>query len=202
MSGIGVAAEITDGRRAKGERRRRAILDAALRVVERDGVAGVSHRAIAREAEVPAASIAYYFAGIDDLLVATLLESVDLLVADIGRMRERAPADQRAWARIIAENIELMIGPRRGRTIAEYELYLLAARRPALRPAARRWIEVAGEVDELRHVDSGVVKALFATVDGLLMQALIAEEPQGVEDFEPPLRYLLEPLEYLRGSRY
>ena len=74
--------------------------------------------------------------------------------------------------------------------------------RPPLRPAARRWIEVAGEVDELRHVDSGVVKALFATVDGLLMQALIAEEPQGVEDFEPPLRYLLEPLEYLRGSRY
>ena len=45
--------------------------------------------------------------------------------------------------------------------------------------------------------------AAWAAVTALAdKQALIAEEPQGVEDFEPPLRYLLEPLEYLRGSRY
>ncbi len=191
-----------DGRRAKGERRRRAILDATARVIERDGVAGVSHRAIAREAEVPAASIAYYFAGIDDLLVATLLESVDLLIADVARMRERAPADGREWARAIAENLALMIDERRARTIAEYELYLLAARRPALRPAARRWIEVASaQVGEAREVDAGVVKALFAAIDGLLMQALIAAEPPTADDFEPALHFLLRPLEHLGASR-
>lgn len=185
----------TDGRRAKGERRRRAILDATLRVVERDGIAGTSHRAIAREAGVPAASISYYFTGIDELLVATLLESVDLLVADIGRMRARTPADAGAWARTIAENLALLVDGRRARTIAEYELYLLAARRPALRPAARRWIEVAaGQVDQGLDVPPEVVTAFFAAVDGLLMQALIADEPPGAADFEPVLRFLLRPL--------
>lgn len=192
----------SDGRRAKGERRRRAILDATARVVERDGVAGVSHRAIAREAGVPAASIAYYFTGIDDLLVATLLESVDLLIADIANMRERAPANGREWARVIAENLALMIDERRARTIAEYELYLLAARRPALRPAARRWIEVAAaQIDESRGADAGAVKALFAAIDGMLMQALIAEEPPKADDFEPALHFLLRPLDHLGASR-
>ncbi|MCX2728633.1 TetR family transcriptional regulator [Saccharopolyspora sp. NFXS83] len=196
-----MTTESTDGRLAKGERRRRAILDATARVVERDGVAGVSHRAIAREAGVPPASIAYYFAGIDELLVATLLESVELLVADVARMRADTPEDGRAWARAIAENLAIMINERRARTIAEYELYLLAARRPALRPAARRWIEVAaGEINEGRGGDAGVVKALFAAIDGLLMQALIADEPPVAADFEPALHFLLQPLSYLREA--
>ena len=46
MSGT---AERVDGRRARGERRREEIIAATLRVVERDGVAGVTHRAVARE---------------------------------------------------------------------------------------------------------------------------------------------------------
>ncbi|MFR9730485.1 TetR/AcrR family transcriptional regulator [Saccharopolyspora sp. MS10] len=190
-----MSPERADGRRLKGERRRRAILDAALRVVERDGVAGVSHRAIAREAGVPPASIAYYFAGIDELLVATLVESADLLVGDIARMRERTPPEGRAWVRTIAENLAMMIDERRARTIAEYELYLLAARRPALRPAARRWFEIAtGEVDRAVDVDPAAIKAVLAAIDGLLLQALIAEHPPGADDFEPALRHLLRPV--------
>lgn len=63
----------TDGRKARGERRRREIIDATLRVVERDGVAGVTHRTVAREAGVPTASTTYHFASLDDLLLATLI---------------------------------------------------------------------------------------------------------------------------------
>ena len=149
---------------------------------------------------MPPASIAYYFAGIDELLVATLLESADLLVDDIARMRERTPADERAWARTVAENLAFMIDERRARTIAEYELYLLAARRPALRPAARRWFEIAtGEIDRALDVDPAAVKAVLAAIDGLLMQALIAERPPGAADFEPALRFLLRSVSAREG---
>ncbi|GAA4854422.1 TetR/AcrR family transcriptional regulator [Saccharopolyspora rosea] len=184
----------TDGRRAKGERRRRAIVDATLRVIARDGVSAISHRNVAREAGVAPASIAYYFAGIDDLLVATLLESVDQLITELDRLREGGP-DGAEWPRLVAELLASLVRDHRERTLAEYELYLLAARRPALRPAARRWIEVAaGYVND---GDPPALRALLAAIDGLLMQGLIADEPPTAEDLEPSLRYLMQPGDYL-----
>lgn len=190
----------TDGRRAKGERRRRAIIDATLRVVARDGVGAVSHRNIAREAEVPPASIAYYFEGIDDLLVATLLESCETLITEVDRLRGQV-RDNSDWPRVIAEALATMVRDQRERTLGEYELYLLAARRPALRPAARRWIEVTtGFINDGAGGDGPVIRALFAAIDGLLMQALIADEPPTADDLEPTLRFLMQPVDYLRDS--
>ncbi|GAA0506758.1 TetR family transcriptional regulator [Saccharopolyspora subtropica] len=191
-------AEETDGRRIKGERRRRAIIDATLRVIARDGVAAVSHRNIAREAGVPPASISYYFDGIDDLLVATLLESCDAFAADMDALRERV-RHHAEWPRAVAEVLAEMVREHRERTIGEYELYLLAARRPALRPAARRWIEIAsGYVNDGKGGDPPAVRALFAVLDGLLMQALIADEPPTADELEHTLRYVMQPVDYLR----
>ncbi|MBA8827354.1 DNA-binding transcriptional regulator YbjK [Saccharopolyspora lacisalsi] len=186
-----------DGRRIKGERRRRAIVDATLRIVERDGVAGVSHRNIAREAGVPAASIAYYFGSIDELLVATLLESVETLIGELNRLADTVNGGDAHRPAAVARLLADMVREHRGRTIAEYELYLLAARRPALRPAARRWIEAAsGYVDD-GSGDPAVANALFAAIDGMLLHALIADEPPGPEDFEPTLSCLMRPIRHL-----
>ena len=190
----------TDGRRAKGARRRRALVDATLRVVARDGVAAVSHRNIARVAGVPTASIGYYFASIDDLFVATLLDSVEVLVADMDRMTREVTAPEQ-WPMAVARSLAEMLGDKRERTIAEYELYLLAARRPALRPAARRWIEVAtGYVNGGEGGDPDAIRAAFATIDGLLMQGLIADAPPTAEELEPALKYVLQPVDYLRDA--
>ncbi|MDR7302092.1 TetR/AcrR family transcriptional regulator [Haloactinomyces albus] len=183
-----------DGRRAKGERRRRAIIDATLRVIECDGISGVSHRNIARAAEVPPASIAYYFDNIDDLLVATLLDSCETLIAEMHRLPDAVADDSSRWVSATAAMLANMVRNHRGRTIAEYELYLLAARRPALRSAARRWIEAAsGYVGAGAEGSEGAAKALFAVIDGLLLQALIADETPGPEYFEPALAYLVRP---------
>lgn len=54
--------------REGSEQRRLAILHAALRVVARDGVRGVRHRAVATEAGVPLSATTYYFKDIHDLL--------------------------------------------------------------------------------------------------------------------------------------
>ena len=188
--------ENLDGRRAKGQRRRRAIIDATLRVVERDGVASVSHRNIAREAGVPPASIAYYFASIDELLVATLLECADAMVTELDRIRQATDSGL-SWASAVARMLASMASEHRGRTIAEYELYLLAARRPALRPAARRWIEVASGY--FGDADAAAVTALVSAIDGMLMQALIADEPPRPESLEPALTRLMESAPGLRN---
>lgn len=57
--------------RVKSEQRRRDILEAALRIVVREGVRGIRHRAVAREAQVPLAATTYYFKDIDELIVDT-----------------------------------------------------------------------------------------------------------------------------------
>ncbi|ROS05756.1 TetR family transcriptional regulator [Sinobacterium caligoides] len=55
-------------RRPKGEERRLAILEATLRIISREGVKAVRHRAIAKEADVPLAATTYYFKQLSDLI--------------------------------------------------------------------------------------------------------------------------------------
>ena len=59
--------------RASGIKRRKQILEATLRVIIRDGIRGVRHRAVAEEAQVPLASTTYYFKDIEELLSETFL---------------------------------------------------------------------------------------------------------------------------------
>lgn len=54
--------------REKSELRRRQILEATMRIIVRDGVRGVRHRAVAAEAEVPLAATTYYFKDIHELI--------------------------------------------------------------------------------------------------------------------------------------
>ena len=58
-------------RRAGSEQRRRAILEAALRLIIREGVRSVRHRAVAKEADVPLSATTYYFKDITDLIADT-----------------------------------------------------------------------------------------------------------------------------------
>lgn len=54
--------------RVGSEQRRRLILEAALRIVIREGVRGIRHRAVAKEADVPLAATTYYFKDIQELI--------------------------------------------------------------------------------------------------------------------------------------
>jgi DNA-binding transcriptional regulator YbjK len=196
-----------DGRRARGERRRQAILEATLRVIERDGVSGVSHRSVAREAGVPTTSTTYYFASLDDLLIATLMWSAEKLADDIGGMvatlveAHGSGVDHDNGVRDVSRLLADMLGEHRGRTMAEYELYLLAARRPELRPAARRWLDAITEVAQPYNDDPVAFRAFLAGLDGLLMQGLIADVPPSVADLEPVVSYLIRPQDHLDRVR-
>ena len=55
-------------RREGSEQRRKAILEAALRIIISDGIRSVRHRAVAKEAEVPLSATTYYFKDIHELI--------------------------------------------------------------------------------------------------------------------------------------
>ncbi|SNR83601.1 TetR/AcrR family transcriptional regulator [Pseudomonas segetis] len=68
--------------RAGSEKRRQAILEAALRIIVRDGVRAVRHRAVAAEAQVPLSATTYYFKDINDLISDTFTLFVERCAAN------------------------------------------------------------------------------------------------------------------------
>ncbi|GAA1905670.1 TetR family transcriptional regulator [Streptomyces sodiiphilus] len=176
-----------DGRRARGERRRAEIIEATLAVVTRDGAAGVTHRTVAKQAGITTSLSTYYFATLDDLLVAALTTVADTYTARIREIID-APGDKLAGlARLIAESG----GPGRDRALAERELATLAARRPALRPVARRWRENIAELAAALTTDPDAVAALVATSDGLCTALLLGNAPADPDRIHAVLRHAL-----------
>lgn len=171
------SAPVTDGRRARGERRRAEIIDATLRVVQRDGAAGVTHRTVAREADVPTSLTTYYFATLDDLLVAALSHVADEYVRQLRECIECNSDELGALAELIA----VTGGSGRTRALAERELSTLAARRPALRPIARRWRDTVAEIARRHTSDPLGVEAMVAAADGACTAILLAGEQPDID---------------------
>lgn len=92
----GIATAVAESVRYQGrkasrqgsEQRRQDILDAAMRIVVRDGVRGVRHRAVAAEACVPLSATTYYFKDIDDLLTDTFAQYVERSAAFMAKLWE------------------------------------------------------------------------------------------------------------------
>ncbi|MGW2651043.1 TetR/AcrR family transcriptional regulator [Streptomyces sp. NPDC001393] len=157
-------------RRYDPERRQR-IIDAALRVAGRDGIAGLSHRTVAAEADVPLGSTTYHFATLDDLLVAALCQANEGFAQVLDASGVLAdPGDDLATglARVLGE----WLGRDRPGVELEYELYLAALRRPALRPVAAQWAEETARRLAAR-VDPVTARALVALMDGICLQVLL-----------------------------
>jgi DNA-binding transcriptional regulator YbjK len=164
--------------------RRRELVDATLRLMERDGAAGVTHRAVGREAGVSAASVGYHFAGIDDLLVSAMVVATEEWTASLPAGDD---ADDDAYLRRLATVLADDVREHRRRIVAEYELYLLAARRPVLRPAATAWLEAA--IGPLAAgLDDVGRRTLLAVVDGVCLQGLLTDDPPGPDTILAVLR--------------
>lgn len=165
--------EGTDGRRARGDRRRDLLLDAAMEVIAAGGAGAVTHRAVAARAGVPPAAPGYYFTGVDDILVAALTRA--------GRRYEQAVEDAAATVRDGGEPVAALVAAVQGWDVrpgdtamaAEYELYLLAARRPELAPVALGWADRLSELLVAAGSDPARARAVVALVEGVLLQSLL-----------------------------
>ncbi|MFG2133601.1 TetR/AcrR family transcriptional regulator [Streptomyces sp. NPDC048751] len=158
-------------RRYDPERRQR-IIDAAIRVVGRSGIAGLSHRTVATEADVPLGSTTYHFKTLDDLLVAALRQANEGFAKVVRRHGGAlADPDRDLAAELARLTGEWLDGDRTGVEL-EYELYLAALRRPALRTVAAEWCEEAAALLAER-TDPPTARALLALLDGICLQVLL-----------------------------
>jgi TetR/AcrR family transcriptional regulator, regulator of biofilm formation and stress response len=157
-----------------------------MRVIERAGVAAVSQRVVAQEAGVPPSAVTYYFPAVDDLLVAALADCNDDYLRQLDECA-RDPDPIAALARVIAESND----SRRAHAAAEYELFLIAARRPELQPEVERWT-AAMDAYLAPHVADPVRRAAAAAaVDGLFLRCFVAADPPSADEVRAVLASIL-----------
>ncbi|MFF8605359.1 TetR/AcrR family transcriptional regulator [Streptomyces sp. NPDC015346] len=197
--------------------RRQRIVDAALRVVGARGIDGLSHRTVAAEADVPLGSTTYHFSSLDELLVAALRQANEgfgraLRESDVLADVAAPPADPATAAtdpatdatdrvaaatELAAALARLMgewIGGERTGVELEYELYLAALRRPALRPVVAEWTDAVAEALS-RRTDPVTARALGALMDGIFLQVLLTDGTYDEEYARTMLTRLLAPTE-------
>lgn len=182
---------MTSGVRRYDPDRRQRIIDAALRVVGERGIAGLTHRSVAAEADVPLGSTTYHFKTLDDLLVAALRQANEGFAQAVARSATLADPDADlagALARLLGE----FLSADRGRVELEYELYLAALRRPALRPVAAQWCE-AVTAALIPRADPLTARALVAAMDGIGLQVLLTDAAYDEEYAREVLRRVLRP---------
>lgn len=166
----------SDGRRRKGERRRRALVAATMTVIQRAGVAAVSQRAVAREAGVPPSAVTYHFPAVDDLLVAALTACNNDYLRRLDECAS-APDPLAQLATLVTQSLSAG----RFNLAAEYELFLMAARRADLQPEVARWAD-AVDAFLAAHVADPVRRAgVVAAVDGLLLRCLWDPQPPSAQ---------------------
>jgi DNA-binding transcriptional regulator YbjK len=176
--------QVTDGRRRRGIQRRRALLDATLRVIGRDGLSSVTQRAVAAEARLPPSAVYYYFATLDDLVTAVLVDVNDRFLAEL-RALHTGDGALRALASAIVANTRR----RRDEVLAELELWTLAARGDPLRGELDRWNAGLREVAATLTDDPTAINSLVAAINGYCWQATASDE-FGVDQLEAILRHI------------
>lgn len=171
---------------ARGAARRQALLDAAVKLLAREGARAVTHRAVAREAGTTHGAPRYYFATRDELLDEALRQIADRQVHAVeALLREPSPADPHARATRLAAFVAGTVTDDRDATIARYELFLEAARRPRLRPALEAWGDAyeelfAAELTAGARDPATEAELLLNLLNGLLLRQVAAPR----KDFE------------------
>lgn len=184
---------MTGTRTPKGEARRAALVDAAAGLVVEEGVAAVTHRAVAARSRLPLAATTYYFADRSDLVLAAVEQAArtelararavaaqaTAAAAGDGTAATEAAADPSARTGLAGQLLDLVVGAERlgevPRLAAAYERFLELVRTPALAPALAGWqeevLQLIDQVLGCHGVDLAPRTAL-ALVDGCAVQAM------------------------------
>ncbi|MFI6514969.1 TetR/AcrR family transcriptional regulator [Spirillospora sp. NPDC050679] len=160
--------------------RRAALIDAAIEVLARDGMRGLTFRAVDAEAGVPIGTASNYFANRDDLLMQTGGRVYERLQPDAAAIPE-ARRDRDRLTELMREVVHRVADYRSG-YLALLELRLEATRRPGLRAVLTETIraDIAANIGYHRTSglpgDATTVELLHLALNWLILERLTLPE--------------------------
>jgi DNA-binding transcriptional regulator YbjK len=129
------------GNTARGAQRRIEIIDAAIEVMARVGLGGLSMRVVANQAQIPLGALTYYFEDKSDLVAQAFQQLSDREIERVVRTAEQLqptmPAEQ--LADLVADMIIDGFTSPQGAIVTRYELLTEASRDERLRPMFEAW---------------------------------------------------------------
>lgn len=187
--------------RAEASRQvREAIVAATVRIVAREGVAAVTHRRVAIEAQVSLSSTTWHYATKSDILAAALEWTAKQEVARIAEIALRlgdADSDPAAWAEELADWLIGQVTHEREFATALYRLQMELLGSPGAREVHREWgrgLRALGEHALERSPTPDLdIRLVVSALDGLRLSVLLAEE-QDIEWLRPAVRRQLQSL--------
>lgn len=170
---------MTPGRRHDPGRRDR-LVHAARRVLAREGVAAITHRKVAAEANVPLGSTTYHFRSLEELVQAAFAQHVDLLSR---RFEERLAAvrgEQALVDALVASVLsDLTSDPEE--LALTFELYGRAARHPETKELTESWMDRA-QLALAGHVDATTARVVDALLEGLMVHVSITRQARSEDE--------------------
>jgi DNA-binding transcriptional regulator YbjK len=135
------AAGIQEAGLPKGERSRRALREATLRVIARGGIEAVTHRRVAAEAGVSHGATTYHFTSRDDLILQAFRHYIRLITAHLDAAWEDLDDRKGGVASVVAFLVDFTRRELSDPELvhAEYELIVYAARNEELAREYRAW---------------------------------------------------------------
>jgi len=132
---------MTTGTTARGAARRTEIIDAAIEVMAQVGLAGLSMRLVANQAQLPLGALSYYFDDKSDLIAQSFAQLSDREIERVVRTAERLEPSMSPGelADLVADMILDGFNSPRGAIVTRYELVTEASRDERLRPMFEAW---------------------------------------------------------------
>jgi AcrR family transcriptional regulator len=180
----------------KNDERRQALLDAAIRVLARQGARGLTHRAVDAEATVPMGTTSNYFR-LRDTLVAQIFSRISERLRPDPKVHEqlanRRPS--RALFGAYVRDIVARLTAERDVTLALFELRLESSRNEVVARRLGEWLRAGFAADiaftEAARLPAGAREiALFHyALDGLLLDRLTLSIDPNTNTDEVPADY-------------
>jgi TetR/AcrR family transcriptional regulator, regulator of biofilm formation and stress response len=167
--------------------RREALLRAAVALLAQGGVKAVTHRAVAARAGVPLAATTYYFESIQHLTEEALRLHVSERVSELGVLAESAAHGSRTAEQVAQRFVTALLARDRDATIAQFEVYLEAARNPALKQPVAEALDAFERLACVtlaglgaRHPEQAAA-SFVAVVNGFALNGLARPRPPEVD---------------------
>lgn len=169
--------------------RRDRLIDAALTVIAERGVAGTTHREIARAADVPLGSMTYHFSSLEEVLAEAFTRHADSVARVFDERLGAAPDREAAIEAVITLVADDLLGSRHD-LVLTVELYVAAARDPALRAVTQAWMARSRQALQ-RHFDATTARELDALIEGLVLHSALSTDPMTPEQIRHAIHRFL-----------
>lgn len=171
---------------------RRALLEAAIRVVSKEGLRGLTFRAVAAEAGVTHGLVNHHFGSRNALIEEALALSIDESISFSSL--QPGTGDPKDFASALPETVAADPDTH----AFQYEILLEARRRGKLMPYAQRMEEkyeetAARELELMGFGDDPVMAQLiYAALDGLVLRQVVFGDPESTRASIQRLKDMLQ----------